>query len=145
MNTLLVNTWLVDTGPLVAYLDSDDPAHAAVAPCWDSFAGTLVTTSAVITETMYFVSAAPRGPGILAELVADSSMQVFDLSQAPELRAAAALMTRYADTPMDYADATLLLLAEALKIKRILTLDRRGFSVYRTRQNRPLQSVLDFA
>jgi hypothetical protein len=140
-----VSTWLVDTGPLVAYLDAGDPAHAAVAPCWDSFAGTLVTTSAVITETMHFVSADPRGPGSLAELVAASSMEVFDLSQAPELRAAAALMTRYADTPMDYADATLLLLAEALKVKHILTLDRRGFSAYRTRKNQALRNVLDMA
>lgn len=138
-----MSTWLVDTGPLVAYLDAGDPAHASVAQCWDRFAAALVTTSAVITEAMYFVSADPRGPSSLAELVAVSSMEVFDLSQAPELRAAAALMKRYADTPMDYADATLLLLAEALKIKDILTLDRRGFSVYRTRKNQALRNVLD--
>jgi predicted nucleic acid-binding protein len=41
-------------------------------------------------------------------------------------------MRKYADTPMDFADATLVLLADATGILEILTLDRRGFSTYRT-------------
>lgn len=138
-----MSTWLVDTGPLVAYLDANDAAHAPVAQLWDGFTGRLVTTSAVITEAMHFVATAPGGPGNLAELVGSSAMEVFDLSQAPELREAAALMQRFADTPMDFADATLVLLAEALGVYDVLTLDRRGFSVYRSRDNRWLQNVLD--
>jgi len=43
---------------------------------------------------------------------------------------------------MDFADATLVLLAEALRIDEILTLDYRGFSVYRTRDGGSLRSVL---
>lgn len=138
-----MSTWLLDTGPLVAYLDASDRAHTAVAQRWDRFSGRLVTTSAVITEAMHFVAAAPDGPRALAELVATSSMEVFDLSRAPELREAVRLMERYADTPMDYANATLLLLAEALDVQEILTLDRRGFAAYRTRDDRALRNVLD--
>ena len=52
-------------------------------------------------------------------------------------------MEKYADTPMDFADATLVLLAEALGQSEILTLDRRGFSVFRTRRGRPFRRVLD--
>jgi hypothetical protein len=52
-------------------------------------------------------------------------------------------MEKYSDTPMDFADATLVLLAEALGIEDTLTLDRRGFATYRTRNGRPLSSVLD--
>ncbi|MGH7564187.1 MAG: hypothetical protein ACREK5_07170, partial [Gemmatimonadota bacterium] len=102
-------------------------------PRWDEFAGRLVTTSAVITEAMHFVGANTRGPRHLAELVAASAMDVFDLSRPPELHEAAALIEKYADTPMDFADATLVLLAEALEVHDVLTLDDRGFSVYRTR------------
>jgi predicted nucleic acid-binding protein len=40
-------------------------------------------------------------------------------------------MSKYSDVPMDYADATLVAVAETLGIRDILTLDRRGFSVYR--------------
>ena len=98
-----------------------------MAQCLDSFTGGLAATSAVITETMHFLSATPTGPRLLAELVRTSGIGVFDLCQPPELAEAAALMEKYADTPMDFADATLVLLAEALGQNEILTLDRRGF------------------
>lgn len=138
-----MRAWIVDTGPLVAYLDASDAAHDIVARRWDAFAGRLVTTSAVVTETMHFLGQVPNGPRTFAELVADSAMEVFDLSRPPELREAAALMERFDDTPMDFADATLLLLAEALDIHDVFTLDRRGFAVYRTREKRALRNVLD--
>jgi predicted nucleic acid-binding protein len=41
------------------------------------------------------------------------------------------LMTRYHDVPMDYADATLVVVADALKLDTVLTADRRGFRAYR--------------
>jgi len=49
---------------------------------------------------------------------------------------------RFADTPMDYADATLLLLAERSKVLDIATLDRRGFSIYRTPGGKAMRLVL---
>lgn len=52
------------------------------------------------------------------------------------------LVAKYANTPMDFADATLVLPAEGLNVTEILTLDRRGFSRYRTRQRRHFQLVL---
>ncbi len=138
-----MKTWLVDTGPLVAYLNSRDPAHRHVTARLERFTGALVTTSAVITEAMHFVSGARAGPRLLAELVTASGISVFDLCRPPELDAAVALMEKYADTPMDFADATLVLLAEALGQHAILTLDRRGFSAFRTRPGRPFRLVLD--
>lgn len=137
--------WLVDTGPLVAYLDSDDPAHSEVADCWDAFGGRLMTSSAVITEAMHFVGRSREGPRLLAELVSASGLEVYDLCRPPELREAVALMEKFGDTPMDFADATLVLLAEALDVYEVLTLDRRGFTVYRTRNRRALNRVLDSA
>ncbi len=65
-----VKTWLIDTGPLVAYLDAADPGHRKVAACLEDFSGRLVTTSAVITEAMHFVSAGKDGARLLAEFVA---------------------------------------------------------------------------
>jgi predicted nucleic acid-binding protein len=138
-----LKTWLVDTGPLVAYLDAEDPRHDEVVRRLDPFRGQLITTSAVVTEAMHFVAADSRGPRLLVDWVAASGLVVYDFCQPLELRAAVALMERYADTPMDFADASLLLLAEALQAYDILTLDRRGFSTYRTRDGRSLRLVLD--
>jgi predicted nucleic acid-binding protein len=52
-------------------------------------------------------------------------------------------MEKYSNTPMDFADATLVLLAEGLNVHEILTLDWRGFATYRTRKRRPLKLVLE--
>jgi hypothetical protein len=46
-------------------------------------------------------------------------------------RQARALMAKYADLPMDYADATLVTLAENAAVSRIVTLDKKVFSIYR--------------
>ena len=64
-----MTTWLVDTGPFVAYINRTDPMHEPVAVCVDGFAGQLVTTGAVVTEVMYFLSGVSKGPGAFAELL----------------------------------------------------------------------------
>jgi predicted nucleic acid-binding protein len=134
-----VKSQLLDTGPLVAYLDARDPSHDEAVACIDSFSGQFHTTAAVITEAMHFVSAAADGAALLAEFVGASRTRVHDFAQPPDLRAAAALMAKYSDTPMDFADATLVLLAERIDVVDVLTLDRRGFSAYRTPSGRALQ------
>lgn len=136
-------TWLLDTGPLVAYLDASEAAHPGVVAVTDPFVGRLATTSAVVTESMLFVARATAGPRLLAELLVAWQVEVYDFSEPAGLPSVAALMERYANVPMDFADATLVLLAEALDAHHILTLDRRGFSTYRTRAGRGLRLVLD--
>jgi predicted nucleic acid-binding protein len=53
------------------------------------------------------------------------------------LSRAAVLMEKYKDIPMDFADATLVCLAEETGIHEIFTLDIRGFSAYRFREKKP--------
>jgi predicted nucleic acid-binding protein len=130
---------LLDTGPLVAYLDNRDAAHDEAASCLDGFSGQIHTSSAVITEAMHFVAPDERGPALLAEFVTASQTLVHDLAQPPDLRAAVTLMEKYFNVPMDYADATLVLLAERLGVFDILTFDRRGFSTYRTQKQQTLR------
>lgn len=138
-----MKTWLIDTGPIVAYLDARDPFHEAVSARLGPFPGRLATTSAVVTEAMHFVAASREGPRALAEFVGATGTEVYDPCGPRNLVEAAALMERYADTPMDFADATLVLLSEALDVRDVLTLDRRGFSTYRTRSRRGFRLVLD--
>lgn len=135
--------WLVDTGPFVAYLDRGDSMHRDVTDCLDAFAGQLVTTGAVVTEVMYFVSEADEGPASFAELIQHANVRIVEMLQPSQVMAAAALMKKYADTPMDFADATLVGAAEQLGVVDILTLDRRGFSTYRTSKGKAFRLVLD--
>jgi predicted nucleic acid-binding protein len=89
------------------------------------------------------VAGVAEGPTLLAEFAAASGLEVVDFSQAAELVEAARRMRKYLDLPMDYADATLVLLAERTGVFDVLTLDRRGFSVYRSARGRHFSLVLD--
>ena len=111
-----MTTWLIDTGPLVAYLLARDPAHDGVSACLDDFTGQLATSSAVVTEAMHFVAAAPAGPRRVLDFLHATATAVYDLSTPPALDDVVTLMERYHDTPMDYADGTLVRLAEALDV-----------------------------
>lgn len=129
---LAVRRCLIDTGPCVAYLDRRDPRHARVAAELDAFAGQLLTTPAVVTEVMHFLSAVPEGPAAFAEFLTLAGVQLSALDSIDDVAAAVRLMADDSDTPMDFADATLVRLADASGVTDIFTLDRRGFSAYRT-------------
>ena len=140
---LALRLWLLDAGPLIAYLDSGDPSHARVTEVVEAFTGRVATTSAVVTEAMHLVGHLEHGPRRLAELLGATDAEIVDFSRPADLSEAVSLMEKYANLPMDFADATLVLLAEALGAHHIATLDRRGFSAYRTRKGRAFRLVLD--
>src|SRR5439155_20565280 len=121
-----MKAWLVDTGPFVSYLDRKDPAHTSIADLLHNFKGRLLTTAAVIGEVMYFVSELPGGPLSFAEFLIASSTQIVSLTTPPEVLAAAELMHQYRDMPMDFADATLVLLGDESGTAGILILVRLG-------------------
>ena len=135
---------LLDTGPLVTLLDRAEPDHARVSKFMSRLQGQrLLTTGAVITEAFYFLSEVRNGPANLASFLEASGTEVRDAFTPKALSAAARLMSKYADTPMDFSDATLVWLAEETGIDRVLTLDRRGFLTYRFGRSRRFKLVLD--
>lgn len=138
-----MTTWLLDAGPLVAAFNRRDPHHRRCASALASFSGSLLTTGAVVTEAMHFLGALPDGAETLAGFVADAEVEVRDCFRPEHLRSAARLIRKYADTPMDFADATLVLLAEETGLGAVLTLDERGFRTYRFRGARRFELVLD--
>jgi len=122
---------LLDTGPIVALLDRNDSYHDWVAPRFGNIVGPLVTSGAVVTEATFFLQHVKDGVARLFEFLSHPQIHIRDIFQPSKLHAAAVLMRRYADTPMDFADATLVVLAQELETKQVLTLDERGFRTYR--------------
>ena len=137
-----MRVWLLDTGPLVAVLNRRDPQHQRCVAALAAFSGTLVTTGAVVTEAMHFVGGQPGGSEALAGLLDDAQVDIRDCFAPGELHAAGKLMKKYADCPMDFADATLVMLAEETGFDHILTLDGRGFRTYRFRGTKRFALVL---
>ena len=124
------NTVLVDTGPLVALLDPSDGARARCRGCLDALERCdLVTSEAVVTEASYLLDFSSEAQASLMHLLASGRIRVEHLTPKDRPRIAE-LMLRYAKLPMDYADATLVVLAERLVAKRVFTLDRKDFGLY---------------
>lgn len=135
--------WLLDTGPIVAFLDARDEEHERVVAAFDAFAGRFVATSAVVVEAMHFLGSVRSGAALLVEFLLASQTEIHECTSVEGLTEAAELMAKYADTPMDFADATLVLLAKRLRIHAVCTLDRRGFRTYRIGRRKAFKLVLD--
>jgi predicted nucleic acid-binding protein len=131
----VAGSWLLDTGPVVALLSRDDAAHAPCAAAFDSIRGHLLTSEAVLSEAMHLLGRRSDGARACLEFFIRPGAILVPMT-TERLRRCRDLMARYADTPMDFADASLVALAEELAIGRVLTLDHRGFATYRWRQTR---------
>ena len=137
-----MTAWLLDTGPLVAALNRRDPHHQRCAAELAACSGPLLTTGAVVTEAMYFLGGLPGGAATLTGFLDEAQVDMRDCFGPTQLHAAARLMQKYNDIPMDFADATLVLLADETGMGDILTLDERGFRAYRFRGTRRFNLVL---
>lgn len=128
---------LLDTGPLVALFKRNDAFHKKAVDWFARNRADLVTTHAVLTEAWHLISPPARGKLMAFASEALSVPQLSD-GAVPRLTQ---LLVKYSDTPMDYADATLVLLAHDLPVLRVATIDVDGFAAYRTEGRKPLRVV----
>ncbi|MDZ8136141.1 MAG: PIN domain-containing protein [Nostoc sp. DedQUE04] len=134
---------IVDTGFFVALGNQNDQYHQLAVQVLNILNEPLVTTYPVITETCYLLA---RGGGNNAQCsflreVAQEAFEVFNL-QSHHVERMVELIEKYADLPMDMADASLVVLAEHLGHGQILTLDRRDFNTYRWNNSNPFKNLL---
>lgn len=131
---------LLDTGAFVALVDRDEKLHDECVAALEKWTGPVVTTEAVLTETLYLVGPRWRAQKACLEFILRGAFQMVP-SSAKSLQRVAVLMERYRNVPMDFADATLVVLGEELETDRVFTLDHRGFSVYRMHRNQAFQII----
>ena len=133
---------LLDTGPIVASLDRSDPHHRLVMQRFSLIRGHVLTTGAVVTEAACFLQETTGGIERLVDLIDRLRVEIWDSFSLEVLRSAEKLVTAYADTPMHFADATLVLAAEHYGIGEIATLDQRGFRTFRYDRNKSFRLLL---
>jgi len=131
---------LLDTGAFVALVDRSETAHDDCVAALERWTGPVVTTEAVLTETLYLVGPQWKAQKVALEFVLRGAFQLIPSSHA-SLRRVAALMEKYRNVPMDFADATLVALGEELETDVVFTLDRRGFSIYRLGRRKAFQLI----
>jgi predicted nucleic acid-binding protein len=132
----------MDAGPLVALMDRRERDHDWVREAFARLQLPIQTCQAVLTEAS-FLLASQRGPlaRLHRHIEAGHFVDVLDFNS----RAArvVALMERYANIPMSFADACLAAMAEAAPGARIFTLDR-DFQTYRKEDGQPLALIVPF-
>jgi predicted nucleic acid-binding protein len=130
---------IVDTGPLVAFLDRAERHHGWVADRIAELDAPLLACEPVLTEAMYLFTRLSRAQDALLDLLENGAIRLaFQVSDhVPELRR---LHQKYRDRPMSLADACIVRMAEIHEQHAVLTLDS-DFSVYRKHGRTPLALI----
>jgi predicted nucleic acid-binding protein len=119
----------MDAGPMVALLSARDRHHRACRASLQKIREELVTVWPAVVEAMYLLGT-PERQDLLWEMLLDENPRVLPLDLS-DMTAMRRLMKKYADRPMDLADAALVHVAEREDIRKVFTIDRSDFAVYR--------------
>lgn len=122
---------VVDSGFLIGLFDETDPLHLRCREFLRDYRGRFLTTEAVLAEALALLSTQQQ-LRCLAWLGDAAQAGLLIVDREPlDFRAVEKLARKYADQPMDFADASVVLLAMRSGVREILTSDRRDFAVYR--------------
>jgi predicted nucleic acid-binding protein len=133
---------IADTGPLAAWFRRNDPFHAAADRFFRAFDGALLSTWPVVVEVTHLLL--PAAQLQFLAWVREGGIELASIEPA-DLEPIERLTAKYRDQPMDFADATLVLLAERTGVADIVTFDRKQFEVYRFRGSRRFNQLLGAA
>ena len=121
---------ILDTGPWVALIDRSESRHTECIQWLKNFSGRLYSTEAVLTEVLYILNFSITARCAALDFVLKSVVEIVPSSTA-SLKKTKNLMKKYADLPMDFADATIVCLANETGMQNIVTFDQKDFSIYR--------------
>ena len=120
----------MDTGPWVALIDRSETRHAECVQWLKNFSGKLYSTEAVLTEVLYLLNFSITAQCAALDFVLESVVEIVPASTM-SLKKTKNLMKKYADLPMDFADATIVCLATETRMQNVVTFDRKDFTIYR--------------
>jgi predicted nucleic acid-binding protein len=131
---------LIDTGCIVALLDRSERNHEACAAAVHEIDVPILTCEGVIAEACYLLRNIRNAQDTLLQNV-EAGVFLVPYRLTGNAISVRKLIKKYADVPMDFADACLVDMAAAYQTSRILTLDH-DFHLYRWGRNRPFELVI---
>ncbi len=121
---------LLDTGPRVALIDRSETKHEACVEWLKHFEDDFYSSEAVLTEVLWLLNFSSKAQSAALDFVIKGVVTLVPTT-VKSLKEAKRLMKKYSDRPMDFADATLVVLAEEFGTRDILTFDHKDFNIYR--------------
>jgi predicted nucleic acid-binding protein len=131
---------LIDAGAMLALLDRTDGWHAICVDAFGQLRLPLLTSEAVLTELFHLVGDSRHEMEAAWRLVRSGAIVLAAIENS-ELSQIQALMSRYSDRPMDFADATLVYLAKRETLSTVFTVDHADFDTYRIEGRRRFRVV----
>ncbi len=129
---------ILDTGPLVAYLNPRDRHHEWAREKFSTLEAPLISCGAVLSEACFLLRKTPAGP--IAVLDFAARVLTFPLVIEREAPALQRLIARYQNQPMSFADACLVRLSELYEDCVVVTIDQ-DFSIYRRQGRRTIPTI----
>lgn len=125
-------TLVLDTGPIVALLDADDPEHAACVAMVAEVNEDLVIPVPVLVEVDYWLRKlfGQQAWHAFVEDVAGGAYRLHHIDEDQLVRASQ-LEAQYDSLSIGFVDAAVLTTCERLGETKVATLDRRHFAVVR--------------
>jgi predicted nucleic acid-binding protein len=111
---------ILDTGPWVALIDRSESRHTECVQWLKNFSGRLYSTEAVLTEVLYILNFSITAQCAAIDFILESVVEIVP-SNTDSLKKTKNLMKKYADLPMDFADATIVCLATETGMQNIAT------------------------
>jgi predicted nucleic acid-binding protein len=125
----MLSSILIDAGPLIALFDSSEKHHRSIRAFLKKNPFRYVSTLAVFTEVSHMLDFSAAAQRDFYEWIMYKGVIISDINQN-DMPRLVELTGKYADLPMDLADATLLITAEKTGLREIISLDR-DFDIYR--------------
>ena len=131
---------LLDTGPLVAFLNRRDKFHDWALEHWDQIQPSMLTCEAVISEACFLLAGTGTGIDSVMEMIHRKIIAIsFHLDE--HIQPVKSLLLKYRSVPMSLADACLIRMSELHSESRIFTLDS-DFNLYRKNRRRIIPTIM---
>ena len=132
---------LIDAGPIIALFDRSDEYHNRIVDLIKQESFHLISTWPVITEASHMLDFDNRAQIALLRWIYRGGLELVQVD-ASGIQRIIDLTEKYNDIPMDLADATLIVAAETLGIREIISIDS-DFYVYRTIQKEMITNIFE--
>lgn len=134
---------LIDAGPLIALFDRDDKFHISVKDFIKRFKGRLYTSWPVITEVLHMLDYSVNTQIDFLKWVRKGALDIKQIT-TEDISRIIELSEKYSDIPMDFADASLIIIAESERIKEIISIDA-DFYIFRNIRNEYIKNIFNYS
>ena len=131
---------LLDTGPLVAVLNSRDRYHKWAQTQWHQMAGPLLTCEAVLSEACFLLSDMPLGVDAILQML-QRKVIVISFRLDDHIQPVSKLLKKYSDVPISLADACLVRMSEQYSNHSVFTMDG-DFNIYRRNGRQVISTIM---